>query len=42
MFYNRPPKTERPIEEDSEFVQAPKRVASEEEKKEEAKGQKEK
>ena len=42
MFVNPPPKTERPIEEDSEFIQAPKKVTSAEEKKGEAKSQKEK
>ena len=42
MFVNPPPKRERTIEEDSEFVQAPKKVAGEEEKKEETKGKKEK
>ena len=42
MFVNPPPKRERTIEEDSEFVQAPKKVSIEEEKKEEVKGKKEK
>ena len=41
MFINPPKKGDKPIEEDSEFVMAPKKVKAEE-KKEEAKGKKEK
>ena len=38
MFINPPPKSEKPIEEDSEFVQAPKKEVAAEDKKEESKG----
>ena len=41
MFINPPEKREKPIEEDSEFVMAPKKVKAED-KKEEAKSKKEK
>ena len=40
MFINPPPKFEKPIEEDSEFVQAPKKEITAEDKKEEHNGKK--